>query len=112
MGRPGRESSLVYSHTMASSAGVLQDSEGALEGFENSRTVQEQCGYLAHVGFRVTQCDERTVRNQVVYAGHLQVEGLRNFGDGYPIADEGEGLSNIFVSHLLRVPELARIYHF
>ena len=83
-----------------------------LEGFEYSRTVHEQCGYLAHVGFRVAQSDERTVRNQVVNAGHLQVECLRNFGDGYPIADEGEGLSNIFVSHLLRVPELARIYHF
>ena len=92
--------------------GVLQHHEGALEGFQHARTVQEQRGTLAHVGFGVAQGDERTVRNQVVHAGHLQIEGLRNIGNSDPIADEGEGLSNIFVSHLLRVPELARIYHF
>ncbi len=69
-----------------------------------------KCGQFCARWFPAAQRDERTVRNQVQGTRVTFSRSACALG-WLPIADEGEGLSNIFVSSL-RVPELARIYHF
>ena len=46
-----------------------------------------------------------------MYASDLQIEDLRDLWNSDPLAYKGKGLSNIFVSHPLRVPESLINYH-
>ncbi len=80
MGLTGRgDSSLVYSHTIASSsleAESFQDSEeGALENSSTREPFMNSAGTL-RVGFRVAQSDE-AYRQKSGCEGHLQLPQFR-----------------------------------
>ena len=113
IGRPGRESSSVYSQTIASSSLNPESLSTTRVPFKDSKTrfpFKKSAGTLRTLvsGSRkaIKDPSERRLCMRVIFRSRISaISGI------VTLAYKGKGLSNIFVSHPLRVPESLINYH-